>query len=43
MSHIDNKSPQTEQKISITYKIIASAENLAAIKPESHVYGDKKY
>ena len=42
VSHIDNES-QTKRKISMTYKIVVSAENWAAMKPESYNYGDKKY
>lgn len=42
VSHTDCES-QAEQKISSSYKIIVSAEKWKAMKPESLIYGDKRY
>jgi len=39
-TNIDNES-QTEQKISVSYKITVSPEKWKEIKPESFVYGDR--
>jgi len=38
-----NNESQTEQKISVSYKLIVSPEKWIEMKPESLVYGDKQY
>lgn len=42
-TNISHTELHTEQKISVSYKVIIFADKWETMKPESLVYGDKQY